>query len=387
MIRRQLTLFLIALAVSSNALFAQTATKPRPAPNPRVLSEKQWEQLDDSIDRGLEWLITQQRADGSFKTLESGQPAITALCVLAFLAQGESPVNGRYQKQLTKAIDYIARQQQPNGLIAVLAPDGVSFPRALSDETIGQQAVYNHGISSIALTESYGQCDPKQAKRLMPVIENAIAATLEMQNWPRKTNRQAGGWRYLHIPHYDLSIAGWQLMFLRSARNAGFDPPEVSIDSAVRFVEGCFLKRRDRQVHAYKGDNSEKCTRAMAGAGILALAHAGKHNSKEAAMSGEWILKHDFSNYNDDRPPYSARGHKDRYHYGALQCTQAMYQLGGKYWDEFFPVLVDALLANQNANGSWPPEREEKDFGSCYSTSLSILSMSVPNQMLPIFQR
>jgi len=124
----------------------------------------------------------------------------------------------------------------------------------------------------------------------------------------------------------------------------------------------------------------------MAGAGVLALAHAGKHDSKEAIASGEWILAHDFSNYNGDRPPYGG-WLRDRYHYGAVLCTQAMYQLGGKYWEQFFPPLVDTLLANQQFDGSWLPEKMEKQYGNCYTTSLVVLSLSVPNQLLPIFQR
>ena len=176
-------------------------------------------------------------------------------------------------------------------------------------------------------------------------------------------------------------------MFLRSARNAGFDFPAKSIDSGVQFVERCFLKQKDRQFFGYLEDYPTLCTRAMAGAGIVALAHAGKHDSKEAVLSGDWLLKHNFSNYNDDEPLFGAQTHRDRYHYGAFHCSQAMFQLGGKYWDQFFPILVEALLTNQQVDGSWPPELREKAYGSCYSTSLSILSMSVPNQILPIFQR
>ena len=77
----------------------------------------------------------------------------------------------------------------------------------------------------------------------------------------------------------------------------------------------------------------------------------------------------------------------DRYHYGAVVCSQAMFQLGGKFWKQFFPPLVDTLLANQKADGSWPRDRSDRRYGNCYSTSLSILSLTVPNQMLPIFQR
>ena len=59
-------------------------------------------------------------------------------------------------------------------------------------------------------------------------------------------------------------------MFLRSAKNAGFDVSKKNIDAAVKYVEGCFLQ--DRQVHAYLATHSNACTRGMAGAGILALA-------------------------------------------------------------------------------------------------------------------
>jgi hypothetical protein len=89
-----------------------------------------------------------------------------------------------------------------------------------------------------------------------------------------------GGWRYLDLRFAgklsDLSVTGWQLMFLRSAKNAGFDVPEKNIDAAVEYIERCFLKQGDRRVHAYLAGNQFACTRAMAGAGILALAHAGK---------------------------------------------------------------------------------------------------------------
>ena len=120
---------------------------------------------------------------------------------------------------------------------------------------------------------------------------------------------------------------------------------------------------------------------------MLALAHAGKTNSKEALASGDWILKHDFSKYNDCTPTYGARAWQDRYNYGSALCSQAMFQLGGKYWKEFYPPLVNTLLANQKKSGAWPPEKAESRYGSCYSTALSVLSLSVPNQLLPIFQR
>ena len=405
MFRLHLTLFLIASTFSANVLFAQAEKKPRPAPDPHVLDKDQWKRLDASIERGLEWLITQQNKDGSFKSIKRGQPGVTALCVMAFLAQGESPVDGKYQKQLSKAIDYIAGQQKRNGLVARIAPNSVPITRnytevvktdtivsrlELNPTSICTTAVYNHAISALALCEAYGQCSPEQTTRLAPVVEKAIAATLEMQRWKRGRQVDVGGWRYLSVlfpQDSDLSITGWQLMFLRSARNAGFEVPNKSIEAAVEYVERCFLKDDDEQVHSYDAGNRSTVTRAVAGSGILAMAHAGKHDSKAAVASGEWILKHDFSNYDLEKPVDGLEWLGNRYHYGAFLCTAGMYQLGGKFWGNFFPTLAGSLLENQEDNGSWLTKGQDQPYGSCYSTSLSILSLSVPNQMLPISQR
>ena len=89
----------------------------------------------------------------------------------------------------------------------------------------------------------------------------------------------------------------------------------------------------------------------MAGAGILAMAHAGKHNSKEAVAAGEWLLKHDFRDYDLENKVYETDLRGDRYHYGAILCTQAMYQLSGKYWEKFFPPLFNAL--QQKSTERW----------------------------------
>ena len=81
----------------------------------------------------------------------------------------------------------------------------------------------------------------------------------------------------------------------------------------------------------------------MAGAGILCVAHAGLHHTQEAQRAGDWLLAHPFDQYNATIPGQSS----DRYHYGLFTCCQAMYQFGGKYWEQFYPPAVEAVLANQ----------------------------------------
>ena len=384
----QATLILLATIVSASPVLAQAELETREAPNAKILTEKQWKQVDESVGRGLRWLDSQQRSDGSFASIDYAQPAVTSFCVLAFLAQGASPASGDYQQLLTEAINFIVDQQKPNGLISTIAPSRIPIPRNVDFKSLGLASVYNHAISALALTEAYGQCPPEQSKKLTPVIEKAINATLEMQRWNKKKDDQ-GGWRYLTrrpSGDSDLSLTGWQLMFLRSAKNAGFDVPQESIDIAIKYVKRCFLHREDRKVFGYLVGNNSRCSRAMAGAGLLALAHAGDHDSKESIASSELILRNNFTQYNNGRL-FKNSSEADRYHYGAFLCSQAMYQAGDKYWEQFFPPLVDVLLSNQKRDGAWPPERTDARIGRCYSTSLCILSLSAANQMLPIFQR
>jgi hypothetical protein len=126
----------------------------------------------------------------------------------------------------------------------------------------------------------------------------------------------------------------------------------------------------------------------MAGAGILALAHAGFHNAPEATRSADWLLQFNFDDYNRIEP-FTQDWKNDRYHYGLFNCCQAMYQLGGRYWLQFFPRAVRTLLDNQQSDGSWPAESHFHDaqFGNAYTTALVVLSLGAPNQLLPIYQR
>jgi hypothetical protein len=183
-----------------------------------------------------------------------------------------------------------------------------------------------------------------------------------------------------------LSITGWELMFLRSARNAGFEVAKEPIDEAVAYVRRCYSARYG--AFQYVTEDEDHRSRAMAGAGILALAHAGYHGAPEAENSAEWILQHNFAIYNIPLNIGGGNRH-DRYHYALFACCQATYQLGGAYWREFFPRTVNTLLANQRPDGSWPSDSHWHDgqFGNAYTTALIVMTLGAPNQLIPIFQR
>jgi hypothetical protein len=350
----------------------------------KVLSPGEWRRLDSAVDRALVWLAAQQQQDGSFPTLTQGQPGVTSLCVLAFMAHGHNPGIGPYGQQLEKATRYIMSCQKQNGLVTLNGPEGPKLTRDVSYE-LGVTAAYNHAISSLTLSEIYGMGQRKEAAQLSAEIKKALTATLEMQRWPKDQAHDVGGWRYIideGPDDSDLSITGWHLMFLRSARNAGFEVGQEPIDAAVKYVRRTFNQQYGTFGYAIEPVTNR--SRAMAGAGILALAHAGYHNSTEAKTAAQWLLMHSLDQYNTN---FGIRA--DRYHYSLFNACQGMYQMGSPYWEKFFPHTVASLLANQQADGSWDAENLQRDrpFGNSYTTALVVLSLGAPNQFLPVFQR
>ncbi len=368
--------------MKTNATFAQQSSTA-------ILTPAEWGQVDDSVERGLVWLASKQQRNGSFPTLPQGQPGVTSLCVMAFIAQGHIPGEGPYGAQLLKAIEYIASCQKQNGLLSLIAPRGETISRNVGYE-ISNAAPYNHALSGLTLSEAYAMGQVSQIENIDATIKKAIEATLAMQRWPKRVPAEKGGWRYLSVQgdfNADLSVSGWQLMFLRSSKNAGFDVPEKPINEAVEFVRKCY--RPKFGAFLLRVTDQDERSRGMAGAGILALAHAGLHDAPEAIQAGEWILQQSFRDYNQIERFTQTRYPRDRYHYSAFLCTQAMYQLGGKYWQQFYPPMVRVLLKNQTPDGSWPKENHAYDgkFGKTYSTALAVMSLGAPNQLLPIFQR
>jgi hypothetical protein len=361
---------------------------PAPAVSSDPLSDEELVKVDKAIEKALEWLAAEQNPDGSFPTMPHGQPGITSLCVMAFASQGHIPGEGPYGDKLSHAIQFIIDMQKPNGLLALVAPAAVPLTRSAPMPPI----IYNHGMSGLALAESYGMMGGGEDDT-RDAIESALEATLIMQGWTKRREADIGGWRYLHLHDdeedfdSDLSATGWQLMFLRSAKNAGFDVPKEAIDNAVAYVKRCF--NPELGTFQYVASKHDRRSRGMAGAGVLAMAHAGHHDSDEARLTGDWILKNKFDRYNVNVIFDPTAWPDDRYHYGLFNCSQAMYQLGDEYWDKFFPSTARTLLANQGPDGAWQAESYNGDqiYGNAYTTALVVLSLSAPNQLLPIFQR
>src|SRR6266478_1155442 len=288
-------------------------------------------------------------------------------------------------QQVENAVDHalanLAWRQATDGLFSK-EPLGPDWQRYEASHT----AIYNHAIAGMMLGEAYGQVSGARAKLTKQAIENGLQFTRELQ-LRRKAPADTGGWRYLRVPggqpQADLSITSWQLMFMRSAKNAHFNVPQGYVDEAMAYVHRCFDPQTGMFHYALSGGGGFGASRGMASAGILSLSLAGQHQTPMAQAAGDWLLAHPYRQFGE------VIGSYDKFFYSTYYCSQAMAQLGGHYWEKFFPPMVEVLLKAQFPDGSWPPEQALETagvsiFGNALSTALAVLSLTPPYQLLPV---
>jgi prenyltransferase beta subunit len=320
------------------------------------------EPFDEAIDRGLEFLANSQNPDGSWLASRGQKdPAVSALCVMAFLSAGHVPGEGPYSQNVEKGIRYVMKCQLRNGIFAPI--NG------------GNHEMYYHGICTLMLAEAAGMIpDPVESRNLKDRLQDAVKIILVAQ---KKQGDHRGGWRYtVNSFDSDMSVTGWQLMALRAAKNLGCDIPPQSIDEAIKYIERSYDSFSGGYRYQVQGHTTVPCT----GTAVLALELCGKdhHRSPEALKAGAYLLKNELNVQNT------------HFFYGIYYTSQAMFQLGENYWTSFRPILHKLLLKNNppRGGGYWQGWGwDDKNFGPNYCTAMGILALTVEYRFLPIYQR
>jgi len=320
------------------------------------------ERLDLAIDKALQALQRTQERDGSWSAQsQQKHPAITALCVMAFLSAGHVPGEGRYGDTVKKGVDYVLHLQHPNGLIA----------------TVGGQEMYQHGICTLMLAEVAGMTDDTQGGKVRKALEKAVEVILTAQRTSEPRSPHYGGWRYrVNSTDSDLSVTGWQVMALRAAKNLGCDVPAERIELAVEYIKRC----QDPVTHGFRYFPNGRLTTPCTGTGILALEICGKqvHHSPELQKAGTYLIQE------RNLPRWGS----EHFSYGLYYCSQAAFQLGENYWKVFRPVMYKVMLDHQGDSGVWlGADPGSRQHGANYCTAMGVLALTVEYRYLPIYQR
>src|SRR4051812_40802075 len=113
---RSIIACLLGVAAPVAAAAAAAPKKPAP-PSDAVLTPLQQRQCEQSVDRALAWLASQQADDGSFPTVRPAQTGVSGLCLLAFLSRGHLPGQGRYGENITRAVRFLLASQADDGML------------------------------------------------------------------------------------------------------------------------------------------------------------------------------------------------------------------------------------------------------------------------------
>lgn len=376
-----LSLFSSALRAQETPLGAVASTSDLSS----ALPPKEWSRVEASVDAGLRWLASQQAADGQFPSDPVAQPAVTSLAIMAFLSRGHVPDHGRYGEQISKAIDFVLSTQKRRGYFCLLplTPSG-------GTPNTSQTVHYNHAIAGLMLGEVYGMTTGERSRNIEESLANALLYTREVQTRTKSHPAFEGGFRYGYpdspSAQSDMSITGWSLMFLRSARNAEFQVPKQYFDEGLDFVERCFVEESDQReagVFSYlppdaPGGEKRNVTLANTASAMLTLILGGRHDTEMIQAGTAWFQSHDYP-----RPWQNGF-----FYLASYYSSQATAQVGGDTWNQVYPQIARNMIEEQSADGSWPlGTGHERNYSSTYTTSLAILALTPAYQLLPIFQR
>lgn len=308
-----------------------------------------------AIGAALKWLLKNQESDGHWDTRKHGgrgdyDTASTGLALLCFYGWDQSH-NKRcqYQEQTRKAIDWLVKQQKPDG------------------DLRGGGRMYCHGIAAIALCEAYGISGDEALKE---PAERAIAFILSAQSKSR------GGWRY--VPGEDAadtSVTGWQYMAMHSARMAGINVPESAFEGGRRWFDHAGGGKHGG-IYGYTGPQAGKPAMVATGMFCRQLDLVPPTNPKMGESAQ--VLRM--------RPMHVSNPDFYYVYYGTL----ALYQHQGPVWAEWNDRLKETLPLIQRKDGN---EAGSWDLGSGHgaaggrvvSTALATLSLEVYYRLLPMY--
>ena len=325
--------------------------------------------VDDALARATHYLLGQQDEKGAIWEKEAhvrNQTAMSALAVLAICSQGHQPGDPTPEGQACrKALDYVLR------------PDGQEI-----DGYFGMKdgsRMYGHGITTLMLAEMLGMgADAAQDELIRTRCRRAVELILRAQK-VTKNDLNKGGWRYTaDSGDSDMSVTVWQTMALRAAKNAGMDVPRSAIDDAVKYIRRCYDAPPERRESegggfGYQSRGRELSTTAE---GLLALQVCGEYDAPDVKAAGDRLLKEGL--HNGER----------WFFYTGYYFAQGMYQRGGNYATEARRIIADVMLPQQGKDGSWEGTGgEERQGGKVYATCMAMLSLTVKNHFLPIYQR
>lgn len=326
-------------------------------------------ETENAVEAALQWLARIQEQDGSWnpRKTSAGREdkvyghdrggcganadlGITALATLAFLGAGHTHLEGPYQHNVQRALEFLVRHQAING--------DLSGPAKLFAR------MYCHSMSLLALSEALAMTGDH---RLLQPVRSGVGYTLQAQN------KSDGGWRYQPGDAGDMSQFGWKVMALHSASLGGVAVQQVTLQRMRTFLEAC-RTGKNRGLASYRPH--EGPSTSMTAEALVCNYFLGVPISEPALNEAKVRIIAEL--------PTTARTNLYYWYY----ATMALSQSQDEAWHQWNGSLQRTLLSQQVAtgqnSGSWPPDCLWAGYGGrVYSTAMATLCLEVYYRYLP----
>jgi len=320
-----------------------------------------------AVKRGLQWLAKVQKRDGSWSLIgtypngavNENSVAATAMALLAFQGAGHTHKKGDFKTNVATGWKWLLDEQDADGNFYHEGPFHHRF--------------YTQAQCTIALCELYGMT--KDEKYKVPA-ERAVQYCLRSQS-------SEGGWRYSPCMDSDVSVTGWVVMALQSARMAGLEVPKDHFRRVERFLDKVSVDGGTR----YPYQRGKEATNVMTAEALLCRQYLGWPRDDERLVEGvDWIT----------RPENLVSFKKDRNVYYWYYATQVAHHMEGQHWKRWNDVMRQELPEQQVTKGreagSWDPLKPTPDAwedhgGRLYVTCLSLYMLEVYYRHLPIYSK
>ncbi len=325
-----------------------------------------------ATDSALQWLAYHQEADGHWDTKKYGasnknDTAISSLALLAFLGSGHSEKVGEFKDNIKRGVAWLIQHQRADGMIA----------DDTDDQATHRKGGYPMAIATLALCEAAAMA---QVQTTHDAAQKAVDYCVNLHQAGEGSDKM--GWRYGPKMEGDLSVSGWFIMALKSAKIGGLHVDPAAFDGAQRFLESVEIKDKNLDTgygpvsrFKYMANNEHAQTaHRLTAIGTLARQFMG-WKKEELQGSVDWFLE------KGGYPQWGGNGEKvDLYYwyYGSM----AVFQQGEPQFGKWSHAMLDALLPNQrktgDENGSWDPAGEySSEWGRVGQTALSALCLEV----------
>lgn len=254
--------------------------------------------------------------------------------------------------------------------------------------------MHGQGYATLALASALGSADAELADRIRKVLRKAVVCAETSQT-------PTGGWGYNPTPSQDHegSVTVTVAQGLRAAHDAGIRVSSEVVANGLRY-----LRQSQKPDGSFKYSiQQDRSTYALTAAAVSSFLLLGRYardaadGDRQRILDGVRYLK---------RSLHEVMVRPEWYFYGHFYAGWAAWQLDGddptddtagrsgrldpdgtRFWGPWHALVFRALLEQQRADGSWHDDDDRFNFGDLLPTAFAVLTLSIQDELLPIFQR